>query len=330
MQTIVQDTVGHHVGGRALTAGASRFGDVYDPASGQRTRRVAFASAADVDAAVRAARGAFPAWAETPPVRRAAILFAFRELVVRDTDRLAALITSEHGKTLADARGEVQRGLEVIEFACGIPHLLKGEVTENVAREVDSTAVRQPLGVCAGITPFNFPAMVPMWMFPIALACGNAFVLKPSEKDPSPSVVVAELLREAGLPDGVFNVVHGDREAVDALLAHPGRRGGEFRRLDAGRRVRLPHGHGERQARSGAGRREEPSRRHAGRGPRSGRRRADGRGVRLRGRALHGDLGRGRRRRCDRRRARRAPRGARAPSCASAPARRRTSKWVRS
>jgi len=221
MQTIVPDTVGHHVEGRAVTGGASRFGDVYDPATGERTKRVAFASAADVDAAVRAARAAFPAWAETPPIRRAAIMFAFRELVVRDTERLAALITSEHGKTLADARGEVQRGLEVVEFACGIPHLLKGDVTENVAREVDSIAVRQALGVCAGITPFNFPAMVPMWMFPIALACGNSFVLKPSEKDPSAANVIAELLREAGLPDGVFNVVHGDREAVDALLAHP-------------------------------------------------------------------------------------------------------------
>ena len=172
-------------------------------------------------AAVAAARAALPAWSETPPLRRAGVLFRFRELLLRDVDRIAALITAEHGKTLADARGEVQRGLEVVEFACGIPHLLKGDVTENVAREVDSFAVRQPLGVCVGITPFNFPAMVPMWMFPIALACGNTFVLKPSEKDPSCGLELAKLLNEAGLPDGVFNVVNGDREAVDALLAHP-------------------------------------------------------------------------------------------------------------
>jgi malonate-semialdehyde dehydrogenase (acetylating) / methylmalonate-semialdehyde dehydrogenase len=221
MQTMPLTTLGHFAAGRAVEGASGRSGDVYDPATGQVARRVAFASAAEVDAAVQAARAAFPAWSETPPVRRAAVLFRFRELLLRDTDRIAALITAEHGKTLADARGEVQRGLEVVEFACGIPHLLKGDVTENVAREVDSYAVRQPLGVCAGITPFNFPAMVPMWMFPISLACGNAFVLKPSEKDPSPALELAKLLQEAGLPDGVFNVVNGDREAVDALLAHP-------------------------------------------------------------------------------------------------------------
>ena len=222
MQTMPLTTLGHFIGGRAAEGTSGRFGDVFDPATGEKARRVAFATAAEVDAAVRAAREAFAGWSETPPLRRAAVLFRFRELLLRDADRIAALITAEHGKTLADARGEVQRGLEVVEFACGIPHLLKGDVTENVARDVDSTAVRQPLGVCAGITPFNFPAMVPMWMFPIALACGNTFVLKPSEKDPSPSLAVAALLREAGLPDGVFNVVNGDREAVQALLEHPG------------------------------------------------------------------------------------------------------------
>ena len=222
METISRTTVGHHVAGRPVEGASGRFGEVYDPAAGEAARRVAFASAAEVDGAVRAAQAALPAWSEMPPIRRAAVMFRFRELVVRETERLAALITAEHGKTLADARGEVQRGLEIVEFACGIPHLLKGDVTENVAREVDSYAVRQPLGVCAGITPFNFPAMVPMWMFPIALACGNTFVLKPSEKDPSPAVELAKLLSEAGLPDGVFNVVNGDREAVDALLAHPG------------------------------------------------------------------------------------------------------------
>jgi malonate-semialdehyde dehydrogenase (acetylating)/methylmalonate-semialdehyde dehydrogenase len=221
METIPLTTLGHFAGGRPVEGASGRSGDVYDPATGQLARRVAFASAAEVDAAVKAARAAFPEWSETPPLRRAAVLFRFRELLLRDTDRIAALITAEHGKTLADARGEVQRGLEVVEFACGIPHLLKGDVTENVAREVDSYAVRQPLGVCVGITPFNFPAMVPMWMFPIALACGNTFVLKPSEKDPSPALEVAKLLSEAGLPDGVFNVVNGDREAVQALLEHP-------------------------------------------------------------------------------------------------------------
>jgi malonate-semialdehyde dehydrogenase (acetylating) / methylmalonate-semialdehyde dehydrogenase len=222
MQTIPLTTLGHFVGGVPVEGRSGRAGEVYDPATGELARRVAFASAAEVDAAVRAARAALPEWSETPPLRRAAVLFRFRELILRDLERIAALITAEHGKTLADARGEVQRGLEIVEFACGIPHLLKGDVTENVARDVDSIAVRQPLGVCAGITPFNFPAMVPMWMFPISLACGNTFVLKPSEKDPSPALVLAELLREAGLPDGVFNVVNGDREAVQALLEHPG------------------------------------------------------------------------------------------------------------
>jgi malonate-semialdehyde dehydrogenase (acetylating) / methylmalonate-semialdehyde dehydrogenase len=170
-------TLGHFIGGEDVAGRSKRAGDVYDPATGETARRVAFADASDVDAAVGAARVAFAGWSETPPVRRAAILFRFRELVLRDAERLAALITAEHGKTLADARGELQRGLEVVEFACGIPHLLKGDVTENVARDVDSFAVRQPLGACVGITPFNFPAMVPMWMFPVALACGNTFIL---------------------------------------------------------------------------------------------------------------------------------------------------------
>ncbi|GAC1614424.1 MAG: CoA-acylating methylmalonate-semialdehyde dehydrogenase [Candidatus Elarobacter sp.] len=222
METIPLTTLGHFAGGRHLEGASGRTGDVYDPATGHLARRVAFASASEVDAAVTAARAAFPGWAETPPLRRATVLFRFRELLLRDADRIAALITAEHGKTLGDARGEVQRGLEVVEFACGIPHLLKGDVTENVAREVDSVAVRQPLGVCVGITPFNFPVMVPMWMFPVSLACGNTFVLKPSEKDPSPALELAKLLREAGLPDGVFNVINGDREAVQALLDHPG------------------------------------------------------------------------------------------------------------
>ena len=172
-------------------------------------------------AAVRAAAAALPAWRASPPLRRARILMRFRELMDAHKKSLAAIVTEEHGKTLADAEGSITRGIEVIEFATGIPHLLKGEFSENVGTDVDSWSLRQPVGVCAGITPFNFPAMVPMWMFPIALACGNTFILKPSERDPTLSLRMAELLTEAGLPDGVFNVVHGDKEAVDAILAHP-------------------------------------------------------------------------------------------------------------
>ena len=194
---------------------------MFDPSSGTRTRQVPFATAADVDAAVRAAAAAFPAWARTPPVVRARVLFRFRELAESRADALTRLITSEHGKILSDARGELARGMEVVEFACGIPQLLKGEMTEQVGRGVDAWSLRQPLGVVAGITPFNFPVMVPMWMWPVAIACGNTFVLKPSERDPSPSLEVARLLTEAGCPEGVFNVVNGDREAVDALLHHP-------------------------------------------------------------------------------------------------------------
>jgi malonate-semialdehyde dehydrogenase (acetylating)/methylmalonate-semialdehyde dehydrogenase len=179
---------------------------------------VAFAAEAEVSSAIDAALKAFPAWAATPPLKRARVMFRFKELIERDLDKLAAIITSEHGKIVSDARGEVIRGLEVVEFACGIPHLLKGEYSEQIGTGIDSYSVRQPLGVCAGITPFNFPAMVPMWMFPMAIACGNTFVLKPSERDPSASVYLANLMKEAGLPDGVFNVVHGDKLAVDALL----------------------------------------------------------------------------------------------------------------
>ena len=200
----------------------SRLADVYNPASGQVSGRLAFATKAEVDLAVSAAAKAFPAWSSLPAVRRARILFRFRELVEKEKNRLASLISAEHGKVLDDAKGELVRGLEVVEFACGIPQLLKGEFSEQVSTDVDSFSFRQPLGVVAGITPFNFPAMVPMWMFPIALACGNTFILKPSEKDPSLSVELAQLLSEAGLPDGVFNVVHGDKETVDALLDHPG------------------------------------------------------------------------------------------------------------
>ena len=209
------------IAGRAYAPSTTRYGEVTNPATGEVIRHVPFANGADVDAAVRAARAAFPAWANSPSLRRARILMRFRDLLDRHKKDLARIVTQEHGKTLADAEGSVTRGMEVVEFATGIPHLLKGEHSENVGTDVDSWSIRMPVGVCAGITPFNFPAMVPMWMFPIALGCGNTFVLKPSERDPTLSLRLAELLQEAGLPDGVFNVVHGDKEAVDALLAHP-------------------------------------------------------------------------------------------------------------
>ncbi|MGH7053967.1 MAG: CoA-acylating methylmalonate-semialdehyde dehydrogenase [Stellaceae bacterium] len=213
--------VQHYIGGKGVEGTSGRWGEVFNPATGERARRVAFASASEVDRAVRAAAAAFPAWAATPPLSRARVLFKFREILERESDALARLITAEHGKTLSDAQGEVARGIEVVEFACGIPHLMKGETTEQISRGIDSWSMRQPLGVCVGITPFNFPAMVPMWMFPVALACGNTFVLKPSERDPSAGIRIAELLAEAGLPAGVFNVVNGDKEAVEALIAHP-------------------------------------------------------------------------------------------------------------
>jgi len=195
---------------------------VFDPATGEQTAEVVLATAADVDRAVGIAAGAFEAWRDASLSARSRILFAFRELVARHRDDLARLITAEHGKVFEDARGEVARGIEVVEFACGIPHLLKGEWSEDVSTGVDASSIRQPLGVVGGITPFNFPVMVPMWMYPVAIACGNTFVLKPSERDPSPSELIAEFWGEAGLPDGVFSVVHGDAEAVDALVDHPG------------------------------------------------------------------------------------------------------------
>lgn len=209
------------IAGRARAANTKRYGEITNPATGEVIRHVPLGDASDVDAAVSAAAMAFPAWRAYPPLRRARIMMRFRELMESHRKDLAKIITQEHGKTLADAEGEVTRGIEVIEFATGIPHLLKGEFSENVGTDVDSYSLRQPLGVCAGITPFNFPAMVPLWMFPVAIACGNMFVLKPSERDPTLSIRMGELLAEAGLPDGVFNVLHGDKEAVDGLLAHP-------------------------------------------------------------------------------------------------------------
>ena len=213
--------VGHWIGGRRSGGDGGRKQAVYNPATGAVARQVALGGAADIDAAVAAAQAAFPAWADTPPIRRARVLNSFLGLLNQHRDTLAAMITGEHGKVFTDAQGEVSRGIDIVEFACGIPQLLKGDFTDQVSTGMDNWTLRQPLGVTAGITPFNFPCMVPLWMFPVALACGNAFVLKPSERDPSPSLFMAELLKEAGLPDGVFNVVQGDKAAVDALLAHP-------------------------------------------------------------------------------------------------------------
>ncbi len=217
-ETVLPREITHFVNGKEVTGTSGRYGDVYNPALGEVAGRVSYATEAEVRSAIDSAHKAFPAWAATPPLKRARVMFKFKELLERDMDKLAAIITSEHGKVLSDARGEAIRGLEVVEFACGIPQLLKGEYTEQIGTGIDSYSVRQPLGVCAGITPFNFPVMVPMWMFPVSIACGNTFVLKPSERDPSASIFIANLFKEAGLPDGVFNVVQGDKVAVDTLL----------------------------------------------------------------------------------------------------------------
>ncbi|XKE46871.1 CoA-acylating methylmalonate-semialdehyde dehydrogenase [Halomonas organivorans] len=211
----------HYVDGERLAGQGHRFHDVYDPATGRVTARLPLAGEAEVAQAVAAAKRAFPSWSAMTPLRRARVMSKFKALLEEHADELARIISREHGKVHSDALGEVQRGIEVVEFACGGPHLLKGEVTENIGTDIDSLSLRQPLGVVAGITPFNFPAMVSLWMFPVALVCGNTFVLKPSERDPSAPLFLAELLERAGLPDGVFNVINGDKEAVDALLAHP-------------------------------------------------------------------------------------------------------------
>src|SRR5580658_8470596 len=213
-------TISHWIDGKAV-AGSGRTAPVYNPSLGRVVRQVSLATQAEVDRAVASAARAFVGWSHQTALRRARVLFRFKELLDRDARRIARTISEEHGKTLDDALGEVTRGVEVVEFACGAPQLLKGEFSDNVGRGVDSYSLRQPLGVVVGVTPFNFPAMVPLWMLPIALACGNSFVLKPSERDPSASLLLAELLAEAGLPDGVLNVIQGDKEAVDALLDHP-------------------------------------------------------------------------------------------------------------
>ena len=212
--------IGHFIGGQVVDKAGERYADVFNPALGEPCARVTLAGVDDVNAAVSAAAAAFPAWSATPPLSRARVLFKYLQLCQQHADDFAALITREHGKTFSDAQGEVARGIDMVEFAVGIPQMLKGEFTDQIARGIDAWSMRQPLGVVAGITPFNFPVMVPMWMFPVAIACGNTFVLKPSERDPSPSMLHARLLQEAGLPDGVFNVVQGDKTAVDALLDH--------------------------------------------------------------------------------------------------------------
>ncbi|MEO6030376.1 MAG: CoA-acylating methylmalonate-semialdehyde dehydrogenase [Burkholderiaceae bacterium] len=215
------DVIGHFIDGRRLADANARHQPVYNPATGAVARQVALASSKEVESAVASANAAFPAWADVPPIRRARVLNQYLELLNQNRNRLAAMITAEHGKVFSDAQGEVTRSIDVVEFACGVPQLLKGDFTDQVSTGIDNWTFRQPLGVVAGITPFNFPVMVPMWMFPVALACGNCFILKPSERDPSASLLMAELLTQAGLPDGVFNVVQGDKVAVDALLAHP-------------------------------------------------------------------------------------------------------------
>lgn len=215
------DTISHYINGAVVATTSGRYADVYNPAIGTPCAQVALGTTEEVNDAVAAALAAFPAWSNTPPLARARVLFKYLQLCQEHTDEFATMLTREHGKTFSDAQGEVARGIEVVEFAVGIPHLLKGEFTDQIARGIDAWAMRQPLGVVAGITPFNFPVMVPMWMFPVALACGNTFILKPSERDPSASLLHAKLLKQAGLPDGVFNVIQGDKVTVDALLDNP-------------------------------------------------------------------------------------------------------------
>ncbi|MGM0701280.1 MAG: CoA-acylating methylmalonate-semialdehyde dehydrogenase [Pseudomonadota bacterium] len=218
---MTMNAISHYINGQPAAGESGRVQEVFNPATGAVSGQVALASHGDVDTAVAAAKAAFPAWADTPPIRRARVLFKFLELLNAHKDELARAITREHGKVFTDAQGEVARGIDIVEFACGVPQLLKGDYTEQVSTGIDNWTMRQPLGVVAGITPFNFPAMVPMWMFPVAIATGNTFILKPSPIDPSASLLIAELLERAGLPDGVFNVVQGDKESVEALIEHP-------------------------------------------------------------------------------------------------------------
>ena len=251
-------TLQHWIAGKATSGSSDRTAAVFNPATGAQQAEVLLGSERDVEAAIAAARDAYTEWSQTSLSRRTKILFAFRELVNAHADEIAELITDEHGKVLSDALGEVQRGLEVVEFACGIPTLLKGDFSDQVSTGVDTYSFREPLGVVAGITPFNFPAMVPMWMFPVAIACGNTFVLKPSERDPSASLRLAELWQQAGLPDGVFNVVHGDKVAVDTILDSPDVAAVSFVGLHPDREVHPRARHRQRQARPGPRWRQEP------------------------------------------------------------------------
>ena len=295
------ERISHWIGGKVVAGSSGRTGPVYNPATGEQTHEVDFADDAELDAAVQAAAEAFPGWRATSLSKRADIFFRLRELLDRRKPELARIVSSQHGKVIADAAGEVQRGIENVEFATAIPTLLKGGFSEQVSTGVDVFSIRQPLGVVAGITPFNFPAMVPMWMFANAIACGNTFVLKPSEKDPSASMFVAELLKDAGIPDGVFNVVHGDKVAVDAILAHPEIRAVSFVGSTPIAKYIYATGTRQREARAGARRREEPHGRAARRRSRHGGRRGGERRLRQRRRAVHGGLGRGRGRRYRRR-----------------------------
>ena len=285
-------TITHWIGGKPVAGSSDRTSPVWNPATGEQQAEVALASVDDVDSAVRTAKAAFERWGQSSLSQRTKVLFNFRELVNANIQRLAEAISDEHGKVVSDARGEVQRGLEVIEFACGIPTLLKGDFSDQVSTGVDVYSFRQPLGVCVGITPFNFPAMVPMWMYPVAIATGNTFVLKPSERDPSASMLIAELWAEAGLPDGVFNVVHGDKTAVDALLTHPDVAAVSFVGSTPIAKLHLRDGHGERQAGPGPRRRQEPRDRPARRRHRLRQRPPRRRRLRLGRRAVHGDLDR--------------------------------------
>ncbi len=286
----------HYIDGKQVPGTSGRTGPVYNPALGVQSGNVDFASVADVDAAVASAKAAFPAWRAMSLARRVEIMFRVRELFSQHKNELAAIITSEHGKVLSDAAGEISRGLENIEYACGVPELLKGGFSEQASTGVDVYSIRQPLGVVAGITPFNFPGMVPMWMFANALACGNCFIFKPSEKDPSASLYMAKLLSEAGVPDGVFNVVQGDRVAVERLIEHPDVAAISFVGSTPVAQEHLRDRHAQRQACAGPGWRQEPHGRPARRRHRCRRGRRDLRRLRLGRRALHGDLGVRRRR----------------------------------
>ena len=293
----------HHLINGEMVADNGRSADVFNPSTGEAIHKVPLADGKTLQKAIDAAKAAFPAWRNTPPAKRAQVLYRFKQLLEQNEARISKLISEEHGKTLEDAAGELKRGIENVEYACAAPEILKGEYSRNVGPNIDAWSDFQPIGVVAGITPFNFPAMVPLWMYPLAIACGNTFILKPSERDPSSTLLIAELFHEAGLPKGVLNVVHGDKEAVDGLLQAPEVKAISFVGSTPHRRIHLCRGHQARQARAGPGRREEPCGADARRRPRQRRQRADGCRLRLLRRALHGDLGGGMRRRPGGRRA---------------------------